>query len=117
MNLLLIHAVPLDPLNPGGQVQSGSWFLTVHSAVFSHGFSMAQGSWHILLMHFFSGGQSEFALHSTLLQLMYGSPSNPTGQVHIGLWPIPVHSALPPHGRSLGPQTGVHSPFLQACVC
>ena len=42
--LLLIHAVPLDPLKPGGQVQSGSWLRTVHSAVFSQGFSIAHGS-------------------------------------------------------------------------
>jgi hypothetical protein len=41
---ILMQDVPLDPLNPGGQVQSTSWFLTVHSAVFSQGFSKAQGS-------------------------------------------------------------------------
>lgn len=110
----LAQAVPREPLNPGGQVQSAWWLTTLHSDESSQGFSMEQGSSQRLLMQARSGGQSASARQSTDEQVTYGSPSRPTGQVQTALWAMPVHSALPPQGRWFGPQTGVHSPPRQA---
>ena len=40
----LTQAVLLSPRKPGGQEQSTSWFLTLHSAELSQGLAMAHGS-------------------------------------------------------------------------
>ena len=63
---------------PGMQMQIGTWFLTSHFALTPH--NPGQGSWHFLLMHALSIGQSAFTTHSGLQ--FGGEPIIPGRQVH-----------------------------------
>ena len=66
-----LHEVNGSPIYPTMQVQDGTWFNTLHSALIPH--VPGQGSIHLFLWHALSEGQSEFTTHSGL-HATYGSP-------------------------------------------
>ena len=60
-NLRGLQSVSGDPINPSGQVHSGSWFITLQVALGAHGFLSAQGFIHFLFSHALNNGHSSLS--------------------------------------------------------
>lgn len=88
------HSTKAFPVIPGGQVQIGTWFDTIHMELTPH--VPEQGSRHFCLIHALFLGQSEFKTHSGR-QLWYGSPWYSGMQVHTPL----LQTVFCPHGLGL----------------